>query len=85
MEYFPFPEISTLQSAPTFELAMTAYAQYAKDHNYPYLVAWKPWLHIAGKLRRNYSAASNPTSGPHAGVSEAIPLNSEPIPLLQGF
>ena len=53
--YLPYPDLAQLRAHDTFEEAMEAYALYARDKGYPYLVAWKPWLHFASKLGRYYS------------------------------
>ena len=57
MDHFPFPDMEEMQmhTHTTLDEAMDAYAVYARDKGYPYLAAWKPWLHFAGKLRRYYS------------------------------
>ena len=55
MDRLPFPDFAVLEEQPTFDAAMTAYAQYAGDHQYPYLAAWRPWLHVASQLRGRYA------------------------------
>ena len=55
MDYLPYPELAQLQGHDSFEQAMEAYAIFAQDRDYPYLVAWRPWLHIAGRLQGSYS------------------------------
>ena len=57
MDHFPFPDIeeTRMHMHTTLDEAMDAYAVYARDKGYPYLAAWKPWLHFASKLGRYYS------------------------------
>ena len=57
MDHFPFPDIeeTRMHMHTTLDEAMDAYAVYAREEGYPYLTAWKPWLHFASKLGRYYS------------------------------
>ena len=57
MDRLPFPDFALLREQATFELAMEAYARHARDNSYPYLAAWRPWLHVASQLRGHYSAS----------------------------
>ena len=58
LDYYPIPDLVKFEAQESFSLAMEAYAQYARDMNYPYLVAWKPWLHVASRLRVLYGATT---------------------------
>ena len=45
---------------------MEAYAIYARDNGYSYLVAWRPWLHVASSIRKAYKEeAADATPGEH--------------------
>ena len=57
-EGLPFPDFAQLREHSTFEEAMQAYAIYARDYEYPYLAAWRPWLHAASRLREFYPVSS---------------------------
>ena len=54
ISYLPFPDFDELQAHGSFEEAMEAYAVYARANGYPYLVAWRPWLHVASSIRKAY-------------------------------
>ena len=50
----PFPDLDVLQQYGTLEEAMEAYAIYAKDNGYAYLVSWRIWLHVASFIRKAF-------------------------------
>ena len=50
----PYPDLDELQQYNSFEEAMEAYAIYAKDNGYAYLVSWRPWLHVASSIRKAF-------------------------------
>ena len=52
--YLPCPDLDQLQAHGSFEEAMEAYAIYARDNDYPYLAAWRPWLRMASQVRKAY-------------------------------
>ena len=49
--YLPYPDLDELQAHGSFEEAMEVYTRYARDNEYPYLVAWVPWLRVASLIR----------------------------------
>ena len=57
-ERLPFPDFAQLGTHSTFEEAMQACAIYARDYEYPYLAAWRPWLHAASRLREYFPVSS---------------------------
>ena len=50
----PYPDLDELQQYNSFEEAMEAYALYAKNSGYTYLVSWRPWLHVASSIRKAF-------------------------------
>ena len=58
ISYLPFPDMDALQQYSTLEEAMEAYAIYAKENGYSYLVGWRPWLHVASSIRKAFQEES---------------------------
>ena len=61
-QFLPYPDLAQLQAHDSFEQAMEAYAIFARDNEYPYLAAWRPWLHIASRIRKSWPVEDEPAS-----------------------